>query len=68
MKLGLTDTPPPDALRKIRSGLASFNAVITCDTSSFQALPFYQAQGFEIVGRLQERPPQYESYFLQKHL
>lgn len=41
---------------------------ITCDTSSFQSLPFYQSQGFEIMGTLKERPPQYESYFLQKKL
>lgn len=41
---------------------------ITCDTSSFQSLPFYQSQGFEIFGTLKERPPKHESYFLQKHL
>lgn len=41
---------------------------ITCDTSNFQALPFYQSQGFEIIGTLKDRPPKHESYFLQKLL
>lgn len=44
------------------------NIGITCDTASFQSFPFYQAQGFEIIGTLANRPPQHESYFLQKRL
>lgn len=41
---------------------------IVCDTSDFQALPFYQAQGFEVFATLPDRPPQHESYFLKKLL
>jgi GNAT superfamily N-acetyltransferase len=41
---------------------------ILCDTASFQSLDFYRSQGFEIFGRLKGRPPQHESYFLQKLL
>lgn len=41
---------------------------IACDTASFQALPFYQSQDFEIIGTLKDRPPKHESYFLQKLL
>jgi len=39
---------------------------MVCDTASFQALPFYQSQGFEIIGTLKNRPPGHESYFIQK--
>ncbi len=42
------------------------NIGITCDTASFQSLAFYQSQGFEIIGTLKNRPPQHESYFIQK--
>ncbi len=41
---------------------------ITCDTSDFQALPFYQSQGFDIFATLSDRPPKHESYFLKKLL
>lgn len=39
---------------------------IKCDTASFQSLGFYQAQGFDIMGTLDNRPPQHRSYFLKK--
>lgn len=41
---------------------------IVADTTSFQALPFFQAQGFRIFATLDNRPPGYESYFIQKVL
>ncbi|GAB5493207.1 MAG: hypothetical protein Phog2KO_34220 [Phototrophicaceae bacterium] len=41
---------------------------ICCDTASFQALAFYQSQGFEIMASLDNRPPQHQSHFLQKRL
>ena len=41
---------------------------ICCDTASFQALPFYQSQGFDTICTLDKRPPQHKSYFLQKRL
>lgn len=39
---------------------------IHCDTASFQALPFYQSQGFQVVGELKNRPPRHRSYFISK--
>lgn len=39
---------------------------IVCDTASFQAFDFYHAQGFEVIGTLENRPPQHESRFIQK--
>lgn len=41
---------------------------IFADTASFQSLPFYQKQGFEIMFTLPHRPPGYESYFIRKLL
>ncbi|MEM9954821.1 MAG: GNAT family N-acetyltransferase [Chloroflexota bacterium] len=41
---------------------------IRCDTASFQSLAFYQAQGFEVMGTLDNRPPKHTSYFLKKRL
>lgn len=41
---------------------------IVCDTASFQSLPFYQAQGFDIIATMKNRPPNYESYFIEKRL
>jgi GNAT superfamily N-acetyltransferase len=35
-------------------------------TTSFQALPFYRAIGYEVVGTLEDRPPDHRYYFLQK--
>ena len=37
-----------------------------CDTFDFQALPFYQAHGYEIFGQLDEYPAGHSRYFLQK--
>ncbi|MBL0635530.1 GNAT family N-acetyltransferase [Aeromonas dhakensis] len=36
------------------------------ETTSFQALPFYQEQGYEIFGQLPDMPPGHISYFLKK--
>lgn len=41
---------------------------IVTDTASFQALPFYQLQGFEVFGQLANRPPGHMSYFIRKQL
>lgn len=39
---------------------------INCDTASFQSLPFYQSQGFQITGILDNRPPGHSSYYIEK--
>jgi len=36
------------------------------ETTSFQALPFYQQQGYEVFGQLPDMPPGHVSYFLKK--
>ncbi|OEC53239.1 MULTISPECIES: N-acetyltransferase [unclassified Aeromonas] len=36
------------------------------ETTSFQALPFYQKQGYEVFGQLPDMPPGHVSYFLKK--
>jgi GNAT superfamily N-acetyltransferase len=36
------------------------------ETTSFQALPFYQKQGYEVFGQLPDMPPGHVSYFLRK--
>ncbi len=41
---------------------------IVCDTADFQALPFYQSQGFEVFATLSNRPPNHTSYFVKKLL
>ncbi len=41
---------------------------IFADTASFQALPFYQKHGFDIMFTLVNRPPGHESYFIRKLL
>ena len=41
---------------------------IVCDTTDFQALSFYQSQGFEVFATMSDRPPKHESYFLKKML
>src|ERR1051326_4848312 len=38
------------------------------DTFSFQALPFYQKQGYSIFGVLEDYPPGHRCYFLRKSL
>jgi GNAT superfamily N-acetyltransferase len=38
------------------------------DTFSFQALPFYQKQGYEIFGSLPDFPPGHDRHFLWKKL
>ncbi|MBF9000560.1 MULTISPECIES: GNAT family N-acetyltransferase [Vibrio] len=38
------------------------------ETTSFQALPFYQKLGYDIFGELSDLPPGYVSYFLQKRI
>lgn len=37
-----------------------------CDTFDFQALPFYQALGYNVFGRLDDYPVGHTRYFLQK--
>jgi len=41
---------------------------IVCDTADFQALPFYQAHGFEVFATMPNRPPAHTSYFVKKRL
>ena len=38
------------------------------ETTSFQALDFYRKNGYEIFGKLNDKPPGYVSYFLKKEL
>jgi GNAT superfamily N-acetyltransferase len=38
------------------------------DTFSFQALPFYEKQGYEVFGILDDFPPGHKRFFLQKRL
>lgn len=38
------------------------------DTFDFQALPFYQQQGYSVFGVLEDYPPGSRRSFLQKHL
>ncbi|MBV9467870.1 MAG: GNAT family N-acetyltransferase [Abitibacteriaceae bacterium] len=38
------------------------------DTFSFQALPFYQKQGYTIFGTLEDYPEGHSNYFLKKRL
>lgn len=38
------------------------------DTLSFQALPFYQKQGYTVFGTLDQYPGENKQYFLQKQL
>jgi len=38
------------------------------ETTSFQALGFYQKQGYEIFGELPDMPPTFTSYFLKKQV
>lgn len=39
---------------------------IFADTTSFQAWPFYQAQGFRLVAQLPDRPIGHQTYFIEK--
>ncbi|MFM4941234.1 GNAT family N-acetyltransferase [Aeromonas enteropelogenes] len=45
-----------------RQGITNFHL----ETTSFQALPFYQQQGYEVFGQLPDMPPGHVSYFLKK--
>lgn len=36
------------------------------ETTSFQALPFYQKQGYTVFGELPDMPPGHITYFLKK--
>ncbi len=40
----------------------------TLETHSFQALPFYEKQGYEIFGRLDDYPPGHAKFYLRKRL
>lgn len=37
-----------------------------CDTFQFQALPFYQKLGYTVFGQLEDYPPGFTRFFLQK--
>lgn len=41
---------------------------IRLETTTFQALGFYQKLGYSTFGELPDMPPGYTSYFLHKHL
>lgn len=41
---------------------------IYLDTFSFQALPFYQKQGYKVFGSLDNFPGEHKRYFLKKSL
>lgn len=38
------------------------------DTFDFQALPFYEKQGYEVFGTLDDYPPDHRRFFLRKDL
>lgn len=38
------------------------------ETTSFQAKPFYERQGYEVFGVLEDFPPGHRSYYLKKRL
>ena len=40
----------------------------TLETFSFQARPFYEKQGYEVVGTLEGYPPGHAKFFLRKQL
>jgi ribosomal protein S18 acetylase RimI-like enzyme len=37
-----------------------------CDTFEFQALPFYRKIGYTVFGKLEDYPPGFTRYYLQK--
>ncbi|MBZ0302483.1 MAG: GNAT family N-acetyltransferase [Anaerolineae bacterium] len=41
---------------------------VCLDTMSFQALPFYQKQGYSLYGQLNDFPIGHQRYYLQKKL
>lgn len=46
----------------LSQGITNFHL----ETTSFQALPFYQKQGYSVFGELPDMPPGHVSYFLKK--
>jgi ribosomal protein S18 acetylase RimI-like enzyme len=43
-------------------------SIIILSTYSFQAPAFYQRHGYEVVGRIDDCPPNYTNYYLKKIL
>lgn len=43
-------------------------AAATLETFSFQARPFYERQGYRVVGQLDDYPPGHTKFFLRKDL
>ena len=39
---------------------------VTLDTFEYQALPFYQRQGYELIGTLEGYPPGYRQHYVRK--
>lgn len=83
MSLKITTNPTSNENNEIYEGLLTHNLhyihmelatkekgakYAEVDTFSFQALPFYQKQGFEIFGMLENYPISDKKYHLRKDL
>lgn len=49
-------------------GVENGHPLVYLETTSFQALPFYQSLGYELFGELPEISPGHKLYFLKKEL